>query len=116
MHISSDSTPQFSGKASSPRVRSLMSTVASGLLSIIFNSSPRLHNSGGSLKGSGESQACVAASKSIDISPEVEEISESSAFKMGDGGSRTADSMRKSDEVRVSRVWIELKTILVTVR
>lgn len=72
---------------------------------------PRFQNSGGSLRVSGALQACVLASKRIGISPEVEEISKSSGFRMGDGGSRTADSMRKSDEVRVRRVWIELETI-----
>ena len=34
---------------------------------------------------------------------------------MGDGGSMVADSTRKSDEVRVRRVWVVLKTMM-TVR
>jgi len=83
-----------------------------------FSSLATSHNPGGSPEvGSGESQAlaCLVVSRSIGISPEIEEISKPSAFKTGDGGSRMAESTRKSDEVRVSRAWVELKAMM-TVR
>lgn len=92
--------------------------MALSLRGVSFDSSATLYNPSISSPSQAEAQTCVVASRSIGITPVVVDVGKSSAFKMGEAwGRRTADSKRKSesDEVRVSRVWVELR-VMMTVR